>query len=307
MTRRATVAVMAAVLALGAAIHAQRRSGDYSTREATLMGTRLFQAILGRDASGTDARDAAGQIQRGALEAQIEAMLASPEFREKSAGRAPSDLLDQFYRGLLGRAAGDDGQRAWGGDMRQRKYADVIWGIATSPEFESKVLGRPERLGPEGEAAARVADACQAEILERVRIETGRPVLLRFPKPDVDQAGRGADQVRGTAVDVLDRDRRLSYRCDVDRNRLTLSRVSWDYDDGRRPDPFPVPSVRSCHDVIEAKAGRGTTFLSASVAPLTSSIDRVRGRARLRDGAEVDYACEVQDGRVRFSDVQRVR
>lgn len=307
MTTRMTAAMLAVLVGVGGALSAQRRSSEYSRREAEILGARLFQAILGREAGDQGTRDAAGQIERGKLEAQIEAMIASPEFREKAAGRNPTDLLDQFYRGLLDRAAGDDGQRAWGGDMRQRKYADVVWGIATSPEFESRMLGRPERLGPEGEASARLADACQAEILEQVRVETGRPVLLRFARVDVNQAGRGTEQVRGSATDVLDRDRKLTYRCDVNRDRLTVSRASWDYDDGRRPDPFPVPAVRSCHDVIEGKVGRGVTFLSASIAELTSSIARVRGRARARDGAEVEYACEVQDGRVRFSDVQRVR
>ena len=109
---------------------------------------------------------------------------------EPAAGKKKSQIDEylEFYRGLLDRPAGDDGQRAWGGDMRQRKYADVVWGIATSPEFESRMLGRPERLGPEGEASARVADACQAEVLERVRVDTGRPVLLRFGSEEQRQA-----------------------------------------------------------------------------------------------------------------------
>lgn len=112
---------------------------SYDRDEAEIIARSLYVALLGRqpDAGGLGA--ATAEIQAGNLESQIAAMARSPEFRQQAAGRSPSELLEQFYQGVLGRAGDSAGTRLYLGDMRRGDYTSVLLRLIRSPEFEQRL------------------------------------------------------------------------------------------------------------------------------------------------------------------------
>ncbi len=112
---------------------------SYDRAESAFVTTALYRAILARDPDpgGFDpARDA---IENGSLEAVVEGMLGSSEFREVSAGMSPAQLLEQFYEGILGREGDSAGVRLYLGEMRRGQYASVLLKLIRSPEFERRL------------------------------------------------------------------------------------------------------------------------------------------------------------------------
>jgi hypothetical protein len=337
--KRTLAVLMASMCCAGAALLSaaalQGRTGQYSRREADLIGARLFPAIVGRDGDATSFAAASAQILLGHLDAQVEAMFNSPEFREKSAGMTPAQLLDQIYQGLLDRKADDGGIRSYLREVEQRQYASVVMRIIGDTEFETRVLGRSNRPSrpntpsrpnvPDASSRAersvddeldvmRAAEACQMEVVEQVRADVGRPVLLRFQDLDRSSAGWRSGTIRGSAIDVFDQDRRLSYRCDMDRNRSTPSRVSYSFDDGRTDWDYPLASVRSCQDAVRSRFNRqrgrrDLVFESAGVSEWGGGLERVYGRGRERGAAAFtfEYRCDVERGRVAEADFQPTR
>lgn len=308
-----------------------RQSGsEYDRREADIIAARLYNAILGRDGDGTGPRDAAFQIMGGHLDTQVEAMFNSPEFRQKSSRMSAADILDQIYQGLLDRRTDDGGVRTYLRDIEQRHYAAVVVRIIGSTEFDTKMLGRPDRADRRGNGrpmysnevrAMRAAEECQTEVLEQVRIDVSGPVLLRFETMDVSSAGWGTNSIRGFAIDMLDQNRRLSYRCDVERDRFGPSRVTYNYEGGRsrrtqtsrNARDFSLPSVRSCQDAVQIEIGRerdrrDVAFDSAGLAEWSGGLERVFGRGgELGTRFMFEYRCDVERGRVTVADFQPIR
>ncbi len=313
-----------------AAAQDRQSDSEYTRREADIIAARLFRAVLGRDGEGNAPRDAAFQIMGGHLDAQVEAMFNSPEFRQTSSRMSAPDLLEQIYQGLLDRRTDDGGVRTYLRDIEQRHYAAVVIRIIESTEFDAKMLGRPDGTDRRGaqrpwygsEARAmRAAEECQIEVLEQVRADTSGPVMLRFETLDVSPSGWGTDSIRGFAVDLLDQDSRLNYRCDMDRDRFGPTRVTYDYDGGRsrRIAPsrsarnFSLPSVRSCQDAVQRQIGREqgrreVAFDSAGIAPWSGGLERVFGRGgKLGARFMFEYRCDVERGRVTVADFQPIR
>ena len=313
----------------------------YSRSEAENIGARLFKAIVGRDGSNSDRADAATQIMLGHLDAQVEAMFGSSEFRQKSAGSSPTQLLDQIYSGLLDRKADDAGVRTYLREIEQRKYAVVVLKIINDTEFETRILRRSPRSNrpttsdrndrssrfdrlnrPTGNRTGSMSsvEACQIEILEQVRADSNSPVLLNFQDPDVSSAGWGVETINGTASDVFDRNHRLSYRCEMARNRSTPSRASYSFDDGRRRPSsgygteFTIPTAETCQDAVRVQINRERgrremVFESAGVSPWSRGVELVFGVARDRSGGGswYEYRCEMERGRVASADFQEIR
>ncbi|MEI6245474.1 MAG: DUF4214 domain-containing protein [Acidobacteriota bacterium] len=256
LTMLVVVSISCASAVLLSAAAGQSLPNDrYSRREADNIGARLFKAIVGRDGGATGPSDAATQIMLGHLDAQVEAMFNSSEFRQKAGGMNPTQILDQIYSGLLDRKADDAGIRTYLREIEQRKYAVVVLKIINDTEFETRILGRPTRQNrpnssnrpdsrpdnrsdfgssrPYGNrtVSMRSVEACQMEVLEQVRTDVAGTVLLNFQDPDMSSAGWGIETIRGSATDVLDRNHRLSYRCEMERNRSTPARVSYSFDE----------------------------------------------------------------------------
>ena len=333
MKRSLTTMLIVTLCGTSAALRAARGWQDlpndrYSRREADNISARLFEAIVGRAGGATDASEAATQIMLGKLEAQVEAMFDSSEFRQKTAAMTPTQVLDQIYEGLLDRRTDDAGVRTYLREIEQRKGATVVLKIINDTEFETRILGRSARSTRGGGGGGgssdrggynevnlmRAAEACQAMVVEQVRADVGRPVLLRFQGMDRTSSGWGGDAIRGSAIDVFDQNRRITYRCDMDRNRFSPSRASYTFDDGRTDWDYPLASVRSCQDAVRSQISRqrgrrDLVFESAGVSEWDRGLERVYGRGRERGGAGFmfDYRCDVDRGRVTAADFQPIR
>jgi hypothetical protein len=352
MKRALTALLIVSICGVSATLLSARSLQDlpndrYSRREADDIGARLFRAIVGRDGGDQGPRQAADQILLGKLPAQVEAMFNSPEFRQKAAGMTPTQILDQIYQGLLDRKTDDAGIRTYLREIEQRQYAIVVLKIINDTEFETRILGRPTRnrggggsdrgsdrgggrggdfndrpgFGGNEASLMRAAEGCQADVVAQVLADVGAPVLLRFEGMDRTSSRWGGDAIEGSATDVFDRNRVLTYRCEMDRIRFRSTRVTYRYDDrrggNRRSDigpDYPLASARACQSAVESQINRDRgrreiIFESAGVSEWDRGFERVYGHGRERSnfGMAFEYRCDVDRGRVTNADFQQIR
>jgi hypothetical protein len=112
---------------------------SYSRAEAEFVVGALYLAILNREPDPGGFGPATNLVQSGDLEAQVNGMLRSGEFREVSAGVSSAQLLEQFYQGILGREGDSAGTRLYQAEMRRGQYASVLLKLIRSPEFERRL------------------------------------------------------------------------------------------------------------------------------------------------------------------------
>jgi hypothetical protein len=115
----------------------------YSRSQSEALATRLYRAILGREPDSEGLVAATREIQRGRLWQQILAMVGSAEFAQARSRLSSPQLLDQIYRGLLGREADSSGVRTYLGQVERGEVAEVVFSIVRSEEFEGRVLVAP--------------------------------------------------------------------------------------------------------------------------------------------------------------------
>jgi hypothetical protein len=288
---------------LAAAADAQRprsraaNESGYSRAEAEAIAARLYRGILGREADPGGMAGAAAEIQRGNLPGQIDSMLQSPEFRQRQRDLNPTQLLDQFFQGMLGRRPDNSAVSGYLPQMRARQYAAVLMSIVDSDEFQANpgTQSRPSRSAQASAGPSRLEAAldCQALVIDRVRRDASGRVFLSFDRlPDISGGGR---VVSGPAVDRFDRDRQVSYTCDG-------GNVSYAYADRRRPNggdrklQFPSGAVKNCQNAIS----RDTVFDAATLSASDSSTEYVIG---LVGGTR--YTCTMD--RQRVVDVRKSR
>jgi len=116
-----------------------RARTSYSRNQSTFVVEALYRGLLNRAPDAPSVRGATTEVQLGNLEALVEGMLRSPEFRGSTNGVTPEALLDRFYGGLLGRSADTSGVRQFMPLMRSGRYADVVMDLLQSPEFERRL------------------------------------------------------------------------------------------------------------------------------------------------------------------------
>lgn len=302
--------VVVAALALGVALMAVTASGAgqeradprtqregrqgqapqpaYTRAQAQAVAGRLYRAILGREADPAGLAGAVSELERGNLRGQITNMLRSPEFEQKAQERNATQLLEQFYQGLLGRQPDSAGVTAFTPKMRVRQYASVLMEMVGSPEFQQAVTGGSGGSGQPTAAPSRLEAAldCQARVLDRLRRDSaGRPFVSFDRLPDVSADGK---TVRGQAVDRFDADRDMAYACEG-------TNVSYTYRDGRqarggdRKMQFPSVAVKNCQVAVSPSA----VFDAASLTITDTATEYVLGWI-----GGTRYTCETQQQRV---------
>lgn len=112
---------------------------SYERGEALFLANALFAAILDRAPDAAGSSSAVAEIQAGNLEAQVDAMTRSTEFRQTIAGVTAAQILEQFYQGILGREGDSGGVRLYLGEMRRGQYASVLLKLIRSTEFERRL------------------------------------------------------------------------------------------------------------------------------------------------------------------------
>jgi hypothetical protein len=114
-------------------------SRRYTRSEAEMIARDLYLAILGRAGDSGGIAGAVGEIERGNLEAQVDAMLDSAEFRSSIASAGPRDILSRFYDGLFGRSVDRDGELTFLPVVERRQYRQVILDLIRSREYEDRL------------------------------------------------------------------------------------------------------------------------------------------------------------------------
>lgn len=283
------VSAMSAALSAGAAQRGQRGNQPQTPvasdvpGDATSVGRRLYLGVLGREADPGGLAGAVADIQRGRVSAVVDAFLASDEFRTVERRKSASQLLDQFYRGLLQRAPDQGGIQMYESRVARRQYADVIMALVSSDEFRNSLTATASNTPParptptpvpSAPAVSRVSAAleCQGKVIDLVRKDAGGRVFVTFDRlPEVSADGQN---VSGPAMDrVVDRgERPMSYRC-AGRD------VSYSYDDRRGPVAmdsrvnYPSAAVRNCQNAIR----NGLAFDAASLSASDTSAEYVLG------------------------------
>lgn len=111
----------------------------YDRAESRFIVDALYAAVLNREPEASGFNAAVAEIQAGNLEAQVDAMARSPEFRQTISGMSAAQVLEQFYRGILGREGDAAGTPLYLGELRRGQYASVLLKLIRSPEFERRL------------------------------------------------------------------------------------------------------------------------------------------------------------------------
>jgi hypothetical protein len=116
---------------------------NYERGEAEFLANALYTAVLNREPDAGGFGGAVAEIQRGNLDAQIMAMVRSAEFQQLIVGKPATEVLEQFYQGIMGRPGDSAGVRLYLSEIERRMYASVLGKLIQSAEFESRLPRRP--------------------------------------------------------------------------------------------------------------------------------------------------------------------
>lgn len=285
-----TALVLGGALVQAAPQASRQTAGSFSRADATTIANRLYRAMFGREGEPNGISQATAEIQRGNLQRQVNAMVGSAEFRGVTSRLQPAAMLEQFYRGLMGREPDTAGVNAYLPRMEKRQYASVLLDIIGSPEFR-RGLGAPT-AAPAAPTRLEAALDCQARVLDAARREASGLVFWSFDRmPEVSSDGRTAS---GPAVDRFDEDRPLTYRCDG--NDVTFAYA----DRGRargadRRLEFPSGAARACMAAARDDAGRAITFDAAALSATDTRAEFVIGLAA---NTSMRFTCEMEGTRV---------
>jgi hypothetical protein len=151
-----------------------RPVGDSAAVDPQTVAARLYRGLLGREPDPEGLRNATAKIAAGSLTSVVDSITASDEFRNIRSQRSASDLLDQIYRGLLGRAADTAARTAYLGRIEDGDVTDVVVDLVASEEF----------AGAGSTAVAAATDTATGE--ERRTRGRGEGVMIRGPRDRVD-------------------------------------------------------------------------------------------------------------------------
>lgn len=282
-------------------IFGRQRAGVVPTfnerSDAEAVAKRLYWATVGREADARGLTQATAEIQKGNLQQQVNSMVAAQEFRQKIARMTASQILEQFYRGMLNRAPDQAGIDAFLPRMEQRQYANVLLEMTGSPEFRERLgsiaTGSSNTMADTGNARLDTTLACQARVLAAVARDVSGRVFMSFDRmPDI--AANGA--VSGPAVDRFDNDRDMSYRCDG-------NSVTYNYSD-RNPargkdmgERFASVAVNNCLDAAANDFG-GAQIRGASLSATDTNTEYVLGHAVGNNNTTVQVVCQLDGMRV---------
>ena len=268
----------------------------YSRQEAEAIASRLHRALFNSESGSMN--DTINEVQAGRVRQRVDALVAVPEFRQRVMPQGAGTVVGQIYRGLLDRDPTDAELRRDVGFVSKGRVSDVVVTLVTSGEFQSKVRSGSGSGGSGSTASvdAGTAANCMEQVVEAVRNDLPGIVLLRF-----ESAERDGNAVKGIAIDAIDNNRRISYRCD--------GGASYNYEDGRRDrsgpaeGSFPSERVTACQNDIRSRVQSqrqgDITFESAGIIS-TSSGDQVRGLGfeKKQGGQNFTYRCQMDGSRV---------
>jgi len=224
----------------------------YTRAQAEFVTQHLYRAIFQRDPDPAGMNTAASEVERGGLGTVIEKLFQSQEFRQRMSSKSADELLDAFYKGIFGRAPDTAGSRTYFTQLQRREYANVLAKLVTSPEFETKMPGRPpaRSLNPlerpvvdngrqGGDFGRQGGDfggrdfrgrgdyqfsspevmACHDAVMDRLYRDRA-PAEIMFETAGITPGPGSGETVRGRAHEVGRNNRVLTYTCDVQRGTV---------------------------------------------------------------------------------------
>ena len=292
---------------------------------AETVAQRLYSGLLGRDADPEGLRSAAAQIRAGRLNDVVASLTQSQEFRSLSQRLSPSELLDQLYRGLLGRSADASARTAYLPRIQRGDIDNVVLDLIGSEEFGSGSTAG-EGSGP--------SSVTQNEVRAKgtgVVIWGGKKYFDTVSSARVELASNGRIQIRfdgstpqtlgGTytrespnfvRVDTIDVPQRGVLNVDggvaFERNQLARVDVSSGTQGTRDrvvytfvADGYRLPPEESlCQEEIRGRlesqghSGKKLAFLAPERSRSSSNRYRLNGEVViLSENTSAQYSCEV--------------
>lgn len=267
----------------------------FDQQESAVVAARLYRATVNRDGDARGLSQATAEIQKGNVTQQVNSMVASQEFRQVIARMTPTQIVEQFYRGLLNRQPDRAGLDSFVPRIENRDYSGVLLEMLASPEFRSSLASGAGAGGVTNvNTRLDAALACQARVLMAVARDVNGRTFLSFDKmPETSQDFR---VISGPAVDRFDNDRQMTYRCDGDN-------VTYYYND-RQPskgadirERFASVAVNNCLDAANNEFG-GATIRGAALSASDTRAEYVLGLAGSLNNQAVQVVCEVDGMRV---------
>jgi hypothetical protein len=300
---------------------------------------RLYSGLLGRDADPEGLRNAAAQIRAGKLDDLVANMTQSQEFRSISQRLSPSDLLDQIYRGLLGRGADTAARTAYLPRLQRGDVSNVVLDIVNSEEFDggstvsrggstpSNITQDEVRANGTGVVIWGGKKYFESVTAARVQLASNGRIHISFngssPQTlDGTYTRESHDFIRVNTIDwpqrgVIDVDGGVQLdhnqlaRVDVasgaqgTRDRVVFTFVAEDYQ---------IPREESlCQEEIQARlesqghSGKKLAFLPASRSRVAGNRYRLTGEVViLAENTSAEYRCEVDASGKRLLDASVV-
>jgi hypothetical protein len=118
-------------------ISSLRPVSETSSVDPQRVAERLYRALLGREADPDGLRNATSQVAAGRVNDVVNSITRSDEFRNVRQQRSSSEMLDQIYRGLLGRSADTAARTAYQRRIENGDFSGVVADLIASEEFGS--------------------------------------------------------------------------------------------------------------------------------------------------------------------------
>jgi len=104
-----------------------------------LIAASIYRAVLGRDPNARWLADAATEARRGHSPDLIRNLLGTDEFSSRRQRLSPEQLLESFYRGMLGRDLDPSGRQTYTNDVRAGRYEEVLLDLFRSDELRQRL------------------------------------------------------------------------------------------------------------------------------------------------------------------------
>jgi hypothetical protein len=310
-------------------------SDTTSALDAQTVAQRLYVALLGREADPEGLRNATSQIASGRTNDLVRTITSSPEFASVKQSHSSAELLDQIYRGLLGRPADTAANTAYQRRLDNGDVAGVVSDLLASNEFANvqgspstavaaQTTGEDNRTRGRGNGVVVHGNRNRVDTINSVKVLLGGDGRFRLTfngsapqQLEGTYTREGADFARINTVDTpsgtlpanggitLNQD--FLERLDVEAGTPgTNTYVAYNF----TVDNFAMPQEETAcqqavRERIQKDRGRGTKVAFLNQTP-RGNRQQLRGKVViLADNSTAQYTCQVdRHGQVLSASVQ---
>jgi hypothetical protein len=196
--------------------------GEIARDRAEIVAERLFQAVLARSPTGLEHDRVLAEIRDDQLDALVDTLVASSEYRSRRSSLTDSELLDQYYQGLFDRSVDPAGSYTYGRELARGNDGGVVRALLESEEFE-RIL-ETDVVGEHPEIRE-----CVEAVKQKVESDRGRATALRLLSAETATESILFESVRGRAEILDERGAVLEFQCKIERLRDRLTDVDYSF------------------------------------------------------------------------------